>query len=344
MADAEEDSREGRAARDLFRTDSDSTESDEDDHLAAATTTIGGLADTATTAAQSADATTTVLRRILDVELEEQTIGGSIEHRLWPAAAYLATFILEQSRIPPLQNNVDVDPSATCMQALRRLLQCESCDIVQDGAAGIRILELGAGIGLTGIALAMQLPLPARIVVTDLESALPLLRANVARNTPLPICNTTTIHVQALEWGNPTHIAAALAATRITRCNNAAHDTGTSLNSDQNQPPLLILGSDCVYWESLYQPLEITIATLLQNSPPNSLCLLAGMRRWKRDNHFYQYVLGKSTRTPLGRLECVQIDEQVQRIPKTISVSIETNASDLERQVMRIYAVRWIQR
>jgi Lysine methyltransferase len=340
MAHADEDSREGRAARDLFRTDSDSTESDEEDHLATATTATIDLGATTTTTPL---ASTTVLRRILNVELEEQTIGGSIEHRLWPAAAYLATFVLEQSRIPSSQNHVDADPSATSIQALRRLLQCVSWDIIQDGDARIRILELGTGVGLTGIALAMQLPLPSRIVATDLESALPLLRANVARNTPLANCNTTTIHVQALEWGNPAHIAAALAATRTTCCSNAT-TLDTSLHSDQNQPPLLILGADCVYWESLYQPLEITIATLLQNSPPDSMCLLAGMRRWKRDNHFYQSVLGKSTRTPSGRLECVQIDEQVHRVPKNMTAAEATDAADLERQVMRIYAVRWMQR
>jgi hypothetical protein len=77
--------------------------------------------------------------------------------------------------------------------------------------------------------------------------------------------------------------------------------------------------------------LEETIASLLQFATPGSVCLLAGMRRWKRDNHFYQQVLGKSTATANGQLECLCLDEQVTRMGDTG-----------ERQVMRIYAVQWV--
>jgi hypothetical protein len=103
----------------------------------------------------------------------------------------------------------------------------------------------------------------------------------------------------------------------------------------------LILGSDCVYWEHLYEPLERTIAGLLQQAPCDSMCLLAGMRRWKRDNHFYRHVLGKVTVADGGRLRCTCIDEQVLH---SNSSSSNKNKIDHrpERQVMRIYAIQWI--
>jgi hypothetical protein len=92
----------------------------------------------------------------------------------------------------------------------------------------------------------------------------------------------------------------------------------------------VIIGADLVYWEDLHLPLEKTLFQLLLAAPVGSVAVLAGMRRWKRDNTFYQS-LGKRTRTNTHRLQCICIKEDVHR---TINN---------ERQVMRIYIVQCVQ-
>jgi Lysine methyltransferase len=312
----DDDDREGRTTRNLFRTDSDSDEDDDD-----------------STQEATSDAPTMV-RRVLHVELEERTVGGSIEHRLWPAAEYLASFVLQilwkDSAAEAPQRTREVPGKYATLERLRSMLQrassLRSGDDVNCATSPFKILELGAGVGLTGLELASQME--CQVLLTDLESALPLLRSNVERNRHQFAAKSTTastVQVQKLEWGKSGDIDKAL---------EWYLGTEDHLNEDtlmDQIPPLLVLGSDCVYWESLYQPLEETIASLLQFATPGSVCLLAGMRRWKRDNHFYQQVLGKSTATANGQLECLCLDEQVTRMGDTG-----------ERQVMRIYAVQWV--
>lgn len=337
----DEDAREGRTTRNLFRTNSDSTDSSSDDDVDVL------QQEAAFGDAKTNEAAATIVRRILHVELEERTVGGSIEHRLWPAAEYLATFVLQRRRrhqsaatqggaweAPTSETMRNASGRSAALEALDGMMQCATSMSTRGNDAGsgsfycpLKVLELGAGVGLTGLELASQMQI--QILLTDLESALPLLRSNVERNQHQFARSASTVDFQKLEWDNADDIDNALAWYRGTS-NNC--DAATSTDR-----PILILGSDCVYWESLYQPLEATIAALLQRAAPRSMCLLAGMRRWKRDNHFYQHVLGKSSCTKAGHLSCVCIDEQVTRIAAKGGGGAED-----ERQVMRIYAVQWV--
>ena len=140
-------------------------------------------------------------------------------------------------------------------------------------------------------------------LLTDLASALPLLQRNRRRNFGAE--TNSSIQVQQLEWGNLEDIENAISWYRNRYKSDALFWI--------DEIPLLILGTDCVYWESLYDILETTIASLLQNATPNSVCLLANVRRWKRDTNFFQHRFGQFTSTKYGRLHCVCIHEQVVR-------------------------------
>ena len=61
------------------------------------------------------------------------------------------------------------------------------------------VIELGSGTGLVGI-LIDKLFKPKSLVITDLESHIPLIQRNILKN------NTTNCIVQEFDWFNPTSI------------------------------------------------------------------------------------------------------------------------------------------
>lgn len=103
---------------------------------------------------------------------------------------------------------------------------------------GKRVIELGAGCGVAGFAMAM---LGCNVVTTDQKEVLPLLQRNVERNTS-SIMQTNlnsdlfgSINVAELDWGNMDHIQAL-------------------------DPPYdYVIGTDVVYSEHLLDPLLQTI-------------------------------------------------------------------------------------
>lgn len=291
-ASDDDDAVEGSIARGLFRTDSDSEGDDEDRADRPATTT---------------PEETIIQHEVMHVRVEEKRLGGSIAQRLWPAAEYLANFIID---FATLLDNDDED-NLLERSSLRQLLS----QLHEDGSC-LPVIELGAGIGLTGLELATQLPL--KVLLTDLDEALPLLRGNVALNRDRFRLGPSAVTVQKLAWGDQDEAEKALEWYRSV--------------VSSNQSPLLLIGSDCVYWEDLHGPLETCLAQLLSQAPPGSMCLLAGMRRWKRDNSFYQS-LGKRTRTPTHELRCISVQETVKR---------RTDAGN--REIMRVYAITWVKR
>mmetsp|Transcript_8943 Transcript_8943/g.20679 ORF Transcript_8943/g.20679 Transcript_8943/m.20679 type:complete len:287 (+) Transcript_8943:615-1475(+) len=230
--------------------------------------------------------------RVMDIWLEEQCIGGSIAQRLWPAAEYLANFCMKQW-------NENHDSSSMNVGG----------NLFFPTSSSTTILELGAGLGLTGLQLATQFP--CRLILTDLPDAMPLLRRNVQLNQEAWRQRGSNVSTRVLEWGKPVE-----------------NDIFAEI-SDNN---LLILASDCVYWESLYEPLERTLAQLLSSSlqqQPSRFALLASVRRWKRDNTFF-HQLGKKTKTKTHSLICTCVHGHV-----------DVNDDDGKRQVMKIHHVQW---
>jgi hypothetical protein len=255
-----------------------------------------------------------VQREILHVRVEEQKVGGSISHRLWPAAEYLATFVMDCYHGKITHETLQKSSTDHRQQDASLPLRQQSLDslkILLKSFSNIPILELGAGIGLTGLEMATQLQ--SHVLLTELDVGLPLLHRNVELNQDRFALGKDAARPQRLEWYTPQDCDKAL-------------DWYRHVAADQQ--PLLILASDCVYWEEFHKPLEKTLAHLLSKLPVHSMCLLAGVRRWKRDNTFYQ-TLGKHTRTQTHTLQCTSLQETICRDGES-------------REVMRVYAIQWL--
>ncbi|KAF8934609.1 hypothetical protein BGZ52_003819 [Haplosporangium bisporale] len=118
----------------------------------------------------------------------------------------------------------------------------------------LRIVEIGAGTGYVGIALAKRLTRDSTLILTDLEEVVPLLERNVQDNLYKPSSSSTTttsqekdtpslasrcavVKVEALAWGNSAHSEALL-----------------------SQGPVdFVVASDLVYFPELYPPLLSTL-------------------------------------------------------------------------------------
>lgn len=113
---------------------------------------------------------------------------------------------------------------------------------------GKRVIELGAGCGVSGFGMAL---LGCDVVVTDQNEVLPLLQRNVERNISRIMQKNPesfgSIKVSELQWGDESHIKAV-------------------------GPPFdYIIGTDVVYVEHLLEPL---LQTVLALSGPRTTILL----------------------------------------------------------------------
>ncbi|KAK9353007.1 putative methyltransferase-domain-containing protein [Lipomyces doorenjongii] len=132
----------------------------------------------------------------------------------------------------------------------------------------IRIIELGSGTGLVGLALGNAYNLAARgnavedtgldIIVTDQANMLSLMADNIQLNDL-----QGTVSAEVLDWGTdlPDHFATPF--------------------------PDVILAADCVYFEPSFPLLE---KTLLAMAGDNTLVLMSYKRRRKADKRFFQSI------------------------------------------------------
>lgn len=116
------------------------------------------------------------------------------------------------------------------------------------------ILELGAGGGLVGLAVASGCELgPSAIYITDQAPMLPLMEANVALNNL-----STVVRAAVLDWGVPA-------------------------SNDIPRHPEVILAADCVYFEPAF---PLLISTLDELLGPNSVCYFCFKKRRRADLRF----------------------------------------------------------
>ncbi|BFG39115.1 hypothetical protein CerSpe_253890 [Prunus speciosa] len=128
----------------------------------------------------------------------------------------------------------------------------------------IKILELGSGTGLVGITAAVTLG--ACVTVTDLPHVVPNLLFNVEANAAVLAANGGVVHVAALRWGEAEDVEVI----------------GREFD--------LVVASDVVYHDHLYEPLLKTLRLLILGGEEaeGRVFVMAHLRRWKKDSAFFK--------------------------------------------------------
>ncbi|KAI3451698.1 hypothetical protein Pfo_008363 [Paulownia fortunei] len=175
-----------------------------------------------------------------------QLPSQGISFQLWPAAATLVTLLDRHRSCNP--------GNATPLSSL-----FNSCGSLQ---RRLRVLELGSGTGLVGIAAAALLG--ANVTVTDLPHVLPNLQFNVAANAGILELHGGAVDAAALKWGDTKDME------------------GIGREYD------VILGSDVVYHDHLYEPLLETLRFFLLGSGQKVVFLMGHLKRWKKESAFFK--------------------------------------------------------
>ncbi|KAI8375561.1 cyclic nucleotide-binding-like protein [Blakeslea trispora] len=131
------------------------------------------------------------------------------------------------------------------------------------------ILELGAGTGYVGIAIAQQLKKPCKVYITDLEQVVPLIQENVNLHHK-PSTDSAEIVVDRLHWGN--------------------HDDAQRLLEKVKRFDLVVV-SDCVYFPELFGML---LDTLLDVCDPLTQVVIGyKCRSLEKEVGFWQDYFGR---------------------------------------------------
>jgi predicted nicotinamide N-methyase len=123
-----------------------------------------------------------------------------------------------------------------------------------------RILELGSGTGIVGIVAAATLG--TNVTLTDLPHVVPNLKFNAEANADVVVSNGGTVTFAPLRWG---------------------HDADVDLIGDEFD---VVLASDVVYHDHLYDPLIETLRLMLIGK--KIVFVMAHMKRWKKESMFFK--------------------------------------------------------
>lgn len=170
-----------------------------------------------------------------------QLPSQGLSFQLWPAAA---TFV----KLLDCYQDTNTDPFSAAITNVKRRPR-------------LRILELGSGTGVVGIAASAILG--ADVTVTDLPHVLLNLKFNVDANSGILAARGGEVQVAPLSWGENEEMEA--------------------IGRDYD----LIIGSDVVYHDNLYDPLLQTLKFLLLEGE-KKVFLMGHLRRWKKESGFFK--------------------------------------------------------
>lgn len=171
-----------------------------------------------------------------------QLPSQGLSFQLWPAATALVSLLEHRHN------------SSTTLSGL----------LTRPHSQPLRILELGSGTGMVGIAAAAILG--AYVTVTDLSHVIPNLKFNAEANLKTVGLNGGKVEVAALGWG--------------------VEEEMEAIKKDEYD---IIMGSDVVYHDHLYEPLLQTLKFLLLGEQTKEMVfVMSHLKRWKKESVFFK--------------------------------------------------------
>eukprot|EP01033_Poteriospumella_lacustris_P008602 gene8603-6193_t len=234
----------------------------------------------------------------LSIRVQECRSRG-IAHQVWPAATFLSEYI---AKIPYILHQ---DTAST--------------EAAKDSAEETVFLELGAGVGVTGVYLHKYFRSEAakgenisvlHTVLTDLEEAYAGLQDNIRLNSVAGERDGSDISAAVLPWGDEQ----SLLHTLDTLCQSLEPMTDTQ---SQRRRTLVVLAADVIYWECLFDPLLDCIIQLLQHTTSGgrfapyfsqTRIIIAHYKRWKKDQIFLNRLQKRLQKHKLGSYRCLHED------------------------------------
>ncbi|KVH92371.1 EEF1A lysine methyltransferase 3-like [Cynara cardunculus var. scolymus] len=195
---------------------------------------------------------------------KSEAVPTSVQHQSYHLTSVDSTIVIRQ--LPSQGLSFQLWPAATTFVNLLDCYKASNTDPLSTvitnvkSRSRLRILELGSGTGVVGIAASAVLG--ADVTVTDLPHVLPNLKFNVDANSVVLAPRGGQVRVGALSWGNKEEMEAI----------GREYD--------------LIIGSDVVYHDNLYDPLLETLRYLFLDG--EKVFLMAHLRRWKKESGFFK--------------------------------------------------------
>ncbi|CAH2064442.1 unnamed protein product [Thlaspi arvense] len=206
--------------------------------------------------------------------LSENEVDGASELQMYRIHSIEATVLIRQlpsqgisfklwlpaTTLVTLLDNYRRDPSSSPLTRTLSNFRSDGSD-----SSRLNIVELGSGTGIVGIAAAATLG--ANVTLTDLPNVIENLKFNADANAEVVARLGGNIHVAPLRWGEAADVEAL----------------GQSVD--------LILASDVVYHEHLYDPLLKTLRFMLlegDDKDAKRVLLMAHLKRWKKESIFFK--------------------------------------------------------
>lgn len=200
------------------------------------------------------------------VRLQSRSRGQQITVTSLPLVLYNSAYTL-QSYFSP-DNELVLDPPSPIPATYYSNNQTDGHSGTDDKT--YTILELGAGTGYCGIALANMLGPKCQVYITDLEPVIPLIQENVAaHHNP----NGAQVFCERLHWGNKQD------CKRLMDKVNGRFD--------------LVVISDCVYFSELFDILMDTLLDLCQEDSDTKVVIGYKCRSLEKETGFWDLHFGR---------------------------------------------------
>ncbi|KAI8984765.1 putative methyltransferase-domain-containing protein [Mycotypha africana] len=202
------------------------------------------------------------------------------------------------------QSQIKVEPKNPIPEAYYRNHNNEHSS---DDSKPFKVLELGAGTGYVGIALASQLKRPAQVYITDLEQVVPLINDNVLlhysdHSSEKKETAAADIFVDRLHWGNKAD------AKRLLDKAGGSFD--------------LVVVSDCVYFPELFGILIDTLITVCDAQ--TKVVIGYKCRSLEKEVGFWQDYFGRFFEyEPVRKVDLLEETVEVEEAGKKVTKKIQ---------------------